>query len=628
MSPAKPLQGRLQSRIVIALVLSAVCASAVMLLLIGMAWRHMLQTQRAEVAAQTSRLLQATLENAMLKRDVPGLQQVVQRLGQQPGVVGVYIVNRQGEIRFSSRPEALGEVLPGGPDQWAHPSNFSVQTESLNDRHGTAVVRAINPVQNQLPCLMCHGSAETHPINGTLLVDFDAAPITAQTWQGMVEVMLAGALVVGVMAWVVGWMLRRRVIQPLEELEQTVQGFDAGQEDLRAPLSGGAEVARVAEAFNHTADRLMASRAEVDRERLRLQLIVDSLPDAVRVLDASGRMRAANKAFCERYGVTPETLAERPCYAITHGLTQPCVPTMVLCPLHELNEHRLQMRCNQRHLKADGTLFPVEIHAARFTVPGEAQAWIVESIRDLSAAASVSQEERLAEVGLLAAGVAHEIHNPLASVRLAVQMLQQEIAAGRSTDREMEEYLQLVDREVDQCIHVTQRLLLLARKPTGALQAVDIVSAVQDTLGLLAFDALQHHIIQVAHLPDIATWVLAEVSELRMLLINLIQNAHHAMPDGGDLTIHLSTKQDRHCLRVTDTGVGISPEDLPHIFDPFFTRRADGHAGTGLGLTICRGIVEGYGGSIRVHSQLGVGTTFEIELPAYTGSEWNATNES
>lgn len=143
--------------------------------------------------------------------------------------------------------------------------------------------------------------------------------------------------------------------------------------------------------------------------------------------------------------------------------------------------------------------------------------------------------------------------------------------------------MDLIDQEIDNCIAVTRRLLLLARPPANSLQLVVLNEALTDTLRLLEFDAQTRKIGQVADLPATPLRVLADEAEIRMIFLNLMQNAHHAMPDGGTLTARLTSRDGHAVLEIIDTGIGMAPEQVHSIFDPFFSRRADGVAGLRTG---------------------------------------------
>jgi signal transduction histidine kinase len=226
----------------------------------------------------------------------------------------------------------------------------------------------------------------------------------------------------------------------------------------------------------------------------------------------------------------------------------------------------------------------------------------------------LSQEQRLSELGFLAVGMAHEIHNPLGSMRLAVDGLLRSFRQGNADPERISSYLEMVNAEIDRCTGVTQRLLLLSRLPRQQPQIVSLNRAVSDTLQLLDFDAQTHGIVQHLELAAADPRVLADDSDLRMVVLNLVQDAHHAMPQGGSVTVRTGVEDRSAVIEVRDTGKGISAEQAERIFDPFFSHRADGEGGTGLGLAICKSIVERYAGTIAVASEYGHGAVFRVRL--------------
>jgi signal transduction histidine kinase len=306
----------------------------------------------------------------------------------------------------------------------------------------------------------------------------------------------------------------------------------------------------------------------------------------------------------------------QPCYRHSHDRELPCVATLVTCPLVDLKQAGDTLRTNHHHQREDGSQFHAEVHAALVEIDEDAttELYVVESVRDLGQTVRVSHEQRMSELGMLAAGIAHEIHNPLASVRLGVQGLKRELRDERTTPEQIADYLTLIDQEIDNCIAVTRRLLLLARPPNSSLQLVELGTVLVDTLRLLEFDAENRQIQQKYELPETQLRVLADDAEVRMIFLNLFQNAHHAMPDGGTLTARITETDDWAVIDIADTGIGMAPEQVEYIFDPFYSRRADGVVGTGLGLTIVKDFVERMGGEISVESALGQGSRFCIRL--------------
>lgn len=606
--PISPLKRHILTRLLAAAVLMSLLLLAVFLF----AYRSQLVGERSRASLGFNLLLQAALENAMLKRDVPGLSEIVTRMGSQPGIRSVMILDPGGEVRFSSMPEAIGRRLPHlVPAVSAEPAADYVVTES-----GAEVLRSINPVRNKAPCAPCHGQALEHPVNGILVVDYAAEGIRAQAWQSALAFSVAGLGVLALIMLVLWRSLSLRVLEPVAALTRASKALEAGQLGVRAKLDGNDELAELGCRFDRMAAALEEQMTRVRAHETYLQEVLDGLADGMRVIRVQDmRTMLVNRAFCRQLGRSAEALVDRPCYVGSHAVAEPCVPTLVVCPLKALREVGDTLKATHRHVRADGSIFPAEVHATLVELGVPAEQYIVELIRDLGEAASISHEQRLSELGLLAAGIAHEIHNPLASVRLGVQGLAREAREKRVSQEQVVDYMALIDQEIDNCIAVTRRLLLLARPPASSLQLVVANDALSDTLRLLEFDAHSHGIEQRLELPDESLRVLADEAEVRMILLNLVQNAHHAMPDGGLLTARLHRESSHAVIEIVDDGIGMEPEFAARIFDPFFSRRADGVAGTGLGLTIVKSIVARMHGEIGLVSTQGQGTCFRIRLP-------------
>ena len=588
-------------------------------------YRQQLENERAEASLHLNRMLQVTWENAMLKRDVEGLRDIVGKLGTLPGIRDVLILAPSGEVRFASDAAKLGRQMADVAQATTAGKPLS-RFENLEA--GGEVLRSINPVPNRAPCTPCHGAVDKHPVNGVLVIDYDAAPIRGSARRSAALFLLAGSAVLGLTLATLWLALRRHVIRPLAELDAATRSLATGDLSVRAVVTRDDEIGRAADSFNRMAGRLETQMALVRAHEAWLQEILDGLPDGVRVIRvADKKVVLANRAFCQQTGRPLEEILDHPCHSSSHDRVEPCVATLVICPLVELREVGATLKASHHHQRAGGGQFPAEVNAVLVEIDrdGGAERYIVESVRDLGQAVLVSHEQRLSELGLLAAGIAHEIHNPLGSVRLGVQGLAREIREARITPEQIAEYMGLIDQEIDNCIAVTRRLLLLARPPSNSLQLVVLGEAMTDTLRLLEFDAQGRNIRQQIEVAATPLRVLADEAEIRMNFLNLVQNAHHAMPQGGTLTARISEADGQALIEIADTGIGMDPEHVARIFDPFFSRRADGVAGTGLGLTIVKNFVERMAGDIRVESAPGGGTRFLIRLPL-AESAWEKTS--
>ena len=595
-------------------------ASLIFGLLFLALYRDQLEHERAVTSEQINHLLRVALENAMLKRDVPGLRNIVERMGQLPGISDVMILSPAGEVRFASSPENMGRQLP----ELVRVERLGVpESQFVSQPGGGEVLRSINPVPNQAACVGCHGALEKHPVNGVLVVDYRAETIRAEAYRSAGLFALAGAIVLALTLGVLWRMLRLRVVEPLRDLDDAARELTSGNLAVRAAVRDDDEPGRLAVSFNRMADSLVEQIGLAEKQQRFLQELLDGLPDGVRVIRQSDlRILAVNRAYCKQLGVTEALAVGQLCHVSSHGRDKPCPATMLVCPAVELKEPGQSLKCRHRHRAAGGREFPVEVHAVLVERSGSAgkERLIVESISDLSEVARLSQEQRLSELGLLAAGIAHEIHNPLGSMRLAIEGLLRNIRHGNADQQRICSYLEMMNAEIDRCTGVTQRLLLLSRLPQQQAQIVSLNQAVSDTLQLLDFDAQSHGIVQHQDLAADDLRVLADDSDLRMVVLNLVQNAHHAMPDGGSLTVRTHAEGKSAVIEVRDTGLGIPSGMIDHIFDPFFSHRADGEGGTGLGLAICKAIVERYAGTIEVSSVPGQGAVFSVRLPLVSHS--------
>jgi two-component system sensor histidine kinase HydH len=215
----------------------------------------------------------------------------------------------------------------------------------------------------------------------------------------------------------------------------------------------------------------------------------------------------------------------------------------------------------------------------------------------------------------LAAGVAHEIRNPLTAIKMLVQaQVEDTRESGLPTGD-----LEVIEQEIRRIERRIQIFLDFARPPRPGHQLLDLSSAAEQALALVSGRARRQEVALELRGPGVPVVVEADEDQVRQLLVNLALNALDAMPEGGTLTVELRPPEGgRAELHVSDTGPGIPPEVLPRIFEPFVSGK---EAGTGLGLAISRRIAEGHGGSLRVVQHPRAGARFVLRLPARTGAD-------
>jgi two-component system, NtrC family, sensor kinase len=237
---------------------------------------------------------------------------------------------------------------------------------------------------------------------------------------------------------------------------------------------------------------------------------------------------------------------------------------------------------------------------------------------------AIARAEKLAAVGRLAAGVVHEINNPLATISACAESLEARVNEGvfdGSPAREdLREYLGLIRSEAFRCKSITMGLLDFSRTRTSDHVTINLADVIQSAVRLLTHQKRSSLIDFKIEIADDLLPVSGDPGQLQQAVIALATNALDAMGDSGVLTIVGRNDGDKVIVEVSDTGLGITPENLPKIFEPFFTTKEIGR-GTGLGLAVCYGILTEHGGTLDVQSTVGAGTTFTITLSAVKLSE-------
>ena len=229
----------------------------------------------------------------------------------------------------------------------------------------------------------------------------------------------------------------------------------------------------------------------------------------------------------------------------------------------------------------------------------------------------VAQAEKMASLGRLAAGVAHEINNPLTGILLYASLMSEAIEDGNA----FSEDITCIIEDAQRCKDIVKGLLTYSRHTNPNRETLELNDLVSDSLSLIRDQRLFMQVNVVKELSDEMMPIFGDRNQLSQVIINLVMNAIDAMERVGTLTLrtYRNSKDSRVCLEVSDTGCGILKENLPKIFDPFFTTKEPGK-GTGLGLSTVYGIVESNGGVIRVKDTSENGTTFIVELPIHEES--------
>ena len=365
-------------------------------------------------------------------------------------------------------------------------------------------------------------------------------------------------------------------------------------------------------------EQLKTSNEELQKKRNEIQAVLDGITDLMLVLSEDLRIQRVNHVFSEWFpGIDP---IGRTCYQLFRGKEARCEDCPALRAL-ELDEIVKDLCI----YKVDDTFRHFEIIASPLTTGSSAERNVLLFKRDVTLEkefqAQFYQAEKMATVGALAAGVAHEINNPLAAINGFAEGLQRRIS--RIQDQvepaileDFREYTATIIKEGLRCRDIVQTLLTFSRPVTRSLTPVDINQCVRDTLFILKHHFKeQHNIAVTAELQAGLPFIMGDESQLKQVIINLITNAFDATGEGDHIRIITNSGPGGGvALIVEDSGCGVPPELHNKLFEPFFSTKPVGK-GVGIGLSTCYSIVKNHSGEITMTSAEGQGTSFKVSLP-------------
>ena len=395
------------------------------------------------------------------------------------------------------------------------------------------------------------------------------------------------------------------------ELEQRVEHRTAELQAINARLE------------QEIAERQHAE-AVLRRSEAHLRSLIENASDIIAILDAQGILRYVSPSAERVLGYPPQQVLGKQVAALVHAddvaevnttsleaLNSPGVTRSVTFRLRHRDGSWRICEAIGKNLLDDPAVCGFVVHTRDITERKQAEEQLQRQQEVLA------QSEKLAAMGSLLAGVAHELNNPLSVVVMEADLLSEEEAGGP-----LAESAKKITQAAARCAGIVQNFLALARQHPPERSQVHFNALIRETLELLDYPLRVDNVETHLHLAEDVPPLWADPNQLRQVLINLVTNAHQALretavPRRLTLTTRTDAARSRVTLSVADTGPGIPPAMQARIFEPFFTTKPVG-VGCGLGLSLCRGILEEHGGMIRVHSRTGHGTNFLIELPIET----------
>jgi len=530
-----------------------------------------------------------------------------------------------------SSPEAIARgAIPYnlGQAAFVHPNYPLVLQAVLGGRSGVVDVTNVGgsrKIMAYAPIFYNQGSyAETGVFGGvTIGAEVRQFHKTAEQASARIDRIFAGFLgsawvLIGLTAILVtaaAYKLSRSVTNPLLSLISTTREMARGNLKARVEIKSPIEVADLAIAFNRMADQLRerqsrllktlaqlrSSRHEILRERNLKKTIVENVETGLLTLDTENLVSSINSSGKRILGLENVSLR----LSLTETLRD--WPEL----LEALERAPAQVKWSD-YISIERKGASLTFRLTLYPLTAGPDAGRILTIEDLTERVNFRQQmarfERLASLGRLSAGIAHEVRNPLTGISLLLDELHDRLLANPADQRLIQRALQEIERLeglVNELLHFSS--LPAARRKEGSIGEV-----LSDTLFLVNKQCEKQGVELQTDLPEDLPLLRMDPGQLKQAFLNLLTNALDAMPDGGRLLISIRVADEMLCIRFADTGIGVPVDDTALIFEPFYTTKGEG---TGLGLAITHTIITNHGGRIEVKSRLGEGTTFEIWLP-------------
>ncbi|MDO4161587.1 MAG: ATP-binding protein [Pseudomonadota bacterium] len=411
------------------------------------------------------------------------------------------------------------------------------------------------------------------------------------------------------------FMLDYWVIRPIEKLIEISRKVSLGIFSSRINIEKGRfqdEFDILYSAFNKMLDNTEYNIEETKARESFLQKLIDAIPDGIRVIDREYNVIMANTAFHNMLKLKKSCVGQK-CYRAYNHSCEGCLQRQYACPIKELLQNSGDVSEHFHTIHEVGKR-PLYLNATRLqwrNTPDDV--YIVEAFHDLSNDIKFSHQQKISSLAFLSTSIAHEIKNNLGAIRMIFEGLLSSYYKDIPDTDDQKKYLLMAYNQLVETIKTPERLLRLVQYSENEETEIDIENTVKDILLMIDYEAKRHGISVKTQLEHNLKFK-GNDADFKMIILNLTQNAIKAMPNGGNLILSTYMKNNNIFLDVKDTGTGISPDKLKHIFEPFYSAN-DSAKSSGLGLAIVSSLVEKMSGRITVKSKPDKGSTFTIRIP-------------
>lgn len=474
------------------------------------------------------------------------------------------------------------------------------RTEQINNK---PYFRYFGPLFTEVSCLNCHAihGYKVGDVRGGISIILPIESVEKAKQRNYFIMAFAGLVAIFVITMVINFLIRRIVIKPLQKIENATKELEYGNY-VPIKVENKDEIGDLAEAFQSMQQKIQISTKSLQQSEEKYRTLINCSAEAVLIINDQNIIIDAN-----------DSIAELSQYEVSEILNNPA-DVLFTMPTRKLNnKERIEtsLKCK------DGTTKPIEIYISsnNFMINNGTK-YSLFYLHDLTDRKRMEKimidTEKMFALNQLSSGIAHEIRNPLFSVRNNLNYLKENSDNGSETKNVFAE----IDTGIRRINTLVNSILDYARPHNTEFKPYPIKKVIDRSLELVGkqFEKSQHEII--VNIPEDIPQLEIDHHKMEQVFINLSTNSLQAMTDTGKFIISARHRKNNVEIIISDDGCGIDKNDISRIFDPFFTRKADG---TGLGLSIVKNIIKQHNGEIIVKSKVGKGTTFTIILPITQG---------
>ena len=632
--------------------------------------------QQEERAYEISGTVMRSIEYPMLDGEMEDVQVILENLNTLRGVTLVNLCDLTGTIKYSGSPANIGRVDSSEATRKALRTRFLSQGLEIFGEE--KILQYAMPIPNEQTCYKCHGDEEK--MLGVLTVGISWTPIEERIAELRNREIILGIVSLSVLGFFLSLFLSKYITRPLcmltdlaDEISRGNPGFAFGRQlkcwevekcdKTECPAYGepemmcwyvdgthctgqpsgkfpekldecrkcrvykihvGDETVQLADSFKHMLSKLKASEEELRQSEEKYRGLFNTDPNPIFILDRETlKILDANARAENHYGYSREELLRMSFTDL--GYEEDAQE--IMRRFKDVMDHRSILFSKKQHRKKDGGLFYTNIHVCGSPYMGRNAliATTTDVTESVQKEAQLIQASKLATLGEMAAGIAHELNQPLNVMKIGSDFLREMVSKGKQiSQEELDTVTQEISGQVDRASGIIKHMRDFSRIADTQPSESDINKPIRDVFKILGQQLRLREIELELDLDETLPPIMADSNRLEQVFINLVTNARDAMDENmpgssKQLKIRSFAQNGDVVVTVSDTGRGIPRDIIERVFEPFFTTKEVGK-GTGLGLSISYGIVRDYGGTIKVESEMDRGTTFEIRFPKPLGT--------